>query len=40
MSEDAKSFASSLTQPYCGVSSGFEANEYLDDSATARCRWR
>ena len=35
MSEDARSFASSLTQPYCGVNSGFEAVNWLDDPATA-----
>ncbi len=35
VSEDAKTFASSLTQPYCGVNSGFEAVKWLDDTATA-----
>lgn len=35
VSEDAKSFASSLTQPYCGVHSGIEAVSWLDDPATA-----
>ena len=35
VSDDAKSFASSLTQPYCGVNSGFEAVNWLADSATA-----
>ncbi|MES2938842.1 MAG: DUF484 family protein [Pseudomonadota bacterium] len=35
VSEDAKTFASSLTQPYCGVNSGFEAVGWLDDAATA-----
>jgi len=35
VSEDAKSFASSLTQPYCGVNSGFEAVNWLEDPATA-----
>jgi uncharacterized protein YigA (DUF484 family) len=35
VSEDAKTFASSLTQPYCGVNSGFEAVGWLDDPATA-----
>lgn len=35
VSDDAKSFASSLTQPYCGVNSGFEAVGWLDDPATA-----
>jgi uncharacterized protein len=31
VSDDAKSFASSLTQPYCGVNSGFEAASWLED---------
>jgi uncharacterized protein YigA (DUF484 family) len=35
VSDDAKSFASSLTQPYCGVNSGFEAVGWLEDPATA-----
>lgn len=35
VSEDAKSFASSLTQPYTGVNSGFEAVKWLDDPDTA-----
>jgi hypothetical protein len=35
VSEDAKSFASSLTQPYCGVNSGIEAVKWLADPATA-----
>ena len=35
VSEDAKSFASSLTQPYCGVNSGFEAVNWVDDTAMA-----
>jgi uncharacterized protein YigA (DUF484 family) len=35
VSEDAKSFASSLTQPYCGVNSGFEAVGWLEDTAMA-----
>lgn len=35
VSEDARSFASSLTQPYCGVNSGFEAVGWLPDPATA-----
>jgi uncharacterized protein YigA (DUF484 family) len=34
VSEDARSFASSLTQPYCGINSGFEAASWLDDPAT------
>jgi len=32
---DIKSLASSLTLPYCGINSGFEAAQWLDDSATA-----
>jgi uncharacterized protein YigA (DUF484 family) len=35
VSADAKSFASSLTQPYCGVNSGFEAVSWLADGSTA-----
>ncbi|HEY0887008.1 MAG TPA: DUF484 family protein [Ramlibacter sp.] len=35
VSGDAKTFASSLTQPYCGVNSGFEAVSWLDDGGTA-----
>jgi uncharacterized protein YigA (DUF484 family) len=35
VTQDAKAFASSLTQPYCGVNSGFEAVQWLDDPATA-----
>jgi uncharacterized protein YigA (DUF484 family) len=35
VSEDARSFASSLTQPYCGVVSPIEAVSWLDDPATA-----
>ena len=31
VSEDVRSFASSLTQPYCGVNSGFEAAGWLQD---------
>ena len=34
VSEDAKSFAASLTLPYCGLNSGFEAAGWLDDAAT------
>src|SRR5204862_1168387 len=33
-SDDAKSFASSLRLPYCGVNSGFEAAGWLDDADT------
>ena len=35
VSEDAKTFASSLTQPYCGVHSGIEAVRWLDEPDTA-----
>ena len=35
VSEDAKTFASSLTQPYCGVNSGFEAVDWLEDKDLA-----
>lgn len=33
-SEDAKSLATSLTQPYCGANAGFEAARWLDDANT------
>ena len=33
-SDDVKSFASSLTLPYCGVNAGFEAGEWLEDAST------
>jgi uncharacterized protein YigA (DUF484 family) len=35
VSDDAKTFASSLTQPYCGVNSDFEAVRWLDDPQAA-----
>ncbi|MFY8102594.1 MAG: DUF484 family protein [Ramlibacter sp.] len=35
VSEDVRSFASSLTQPYCGVNSGFEAARWLEDPSQA-----
>ena len=35
VTDDAKSFASSLMQPYCGVNSGFEAVKWLEDPAMA-----
>ena len=35
VSADVKSLASSLTLPYCGINSGFEAAQWLDDAATA-----
>ena len=34
VSEDVKSFADSLSVPYCGVNAGFEAVNWLDDPAT------
>jgi uncharacterized protein len=33
VSEDAKSFTTSLTMPYCGVNSGFEASRWFDDAS-------
>lgn len=35
VSEDARTFATSLTQPYCGVNSGIEAASWLADPGTA-----
>ena len=35
VSEDAKVFANSLTEPFCGVNTGFEAVTWLDDPAAA-----
>lgn len=35
VSDDAKSFAASLTLPYCGVNSGFEAASWLGEPAAA-----
>jgi len=32
-SEDVKSFAASLTVPYCGVNAGFEASEWFEEPA-------
>ena len=32
VSDEVKSFATSLTQPYCGVNSGFEAAGWFDES--------
>jgi uncharacterized protein YigA (DUF484 family) len=31
-----KSFAGSLTLPYCGVNAGFEAVQWLDDAPTVK----
>ena len=35
VSADVKSLAGSLTLPYCGVNSGFEAVQWLDDAGSA-----
>ena len=35
VSEDAKSFAASLTTPFCGANMGFEATGWLPDPASA-----
>jgi uncharacterized protein YigA (DUF484 family) len=34
VSDDARSFAASLNQPYCGLNAGFEASKWLADSAS------
>ena len=34
-SPDARSFASSLNAPYCGINAGFEATAWLEDPASA-----
>jgi hypothetical protein len=34
--DDAKIFAGSLNQPYCGVNSGFEAAQWLEEPASAK----
>ena len=34
VSADVKSFTASLTLPYCGVNTGFEAGDWLDEPAT------
>jgi uncharacterized protein YigA (DUF484 family) len=36
VSDDMKVFADSLTLPYCGVNSGFEAAQWLEEPASAR----
>ena len=36
VSADIKAFATSLTLPYCGVNSGFEAVQWLEDPASAK----
>ena len=35
MSEDAKVFANSLTEPFCGANTGFEAVTWLAEPAAA-----
>jgi uncharacterized protein len=35
VSEDAKSFASSLTEPFCGLNTGFEAVGWLEEPKSA-----
>jgi uncharacterized protein YigA (DUF484 family) len=35
VSADVKSLAGSLTLPYCGINSGFEAAQWLDDTSAA-----
>lgn len=34
VSDDVRSFAGSLTHPYCGINSNFEAAKWLDDAHT------
>ena len=34
VSDDAKSFTTSLSMPYCGVNAGFEAARWLEDPGT------
>ena len=36
VSDDVKLFAASLSVPYCGVNSGFEAAQWLEDPASAK----
>jgi uncharacterized protein YigA (DUF484 family) len=36
VSEDVKSFATSLSLPYCGVNSGFEAAQWLEEPMAAK----
>jgi uncharacterized protein YigA (DUF484 family) len=36
VSDDVRTFAASLTVPYCGVNSGFEAGQWLEDPASAK----
>jgi uncharacterized protein len=34
VSDDVRSFASSLALPYCGLNAGFEASQWLDDAGS------
>ena len=36
VSDDVRSFAASLSAPYCGINTGFEAAQWLDDAAGMR----
>lgn len=36
VSDDAKSFAASLSLPYCGVNNGFEPTRWLDEPSTVQ----
>jgi uncharacterized protein YigA (DUF484 family) len=36
VSEDVRAFTASLSLPYCGVNSGFEAVHWLEDAATVK----
>lgn len=36
VSEDVKTFAASLVVPYCGINSGFEAAQWLEEPASAK----
>ena len=36
VSDDVRTFTASLTVPYCGVNSGFEAAKWLEDPASAK----
>ena len=38
VSDDLRSFAASLSAPYCGVNSGFEAARWLPDAAQAQAQ--
>jgi hypothetical protein len=36
VSDDARTFAASLSLPYCGINAGFEAAQWLDDAASVK----